>query len=53
MEDFIKTVAPNIWAYRTRFIQSLADTWQLFLIPGLISFFLGIFFGVILTITRK
>ena len=53
MENFIKTVAPNIWAYRTRFIQSLLDTWSLFLIPGIISFILGIFFGVVLTITKK
>ena len=53
MENFIKTVAPNIWAYRTRFIQSLIDTWSLFLIPGIISFILGLFFGVVLTITKK
>ena len=53
MSDLIATVAPNLWAYRARFGQSVKETCLLFIIPGIISFFLGMLLGVILTITHK
>lgn len=53
MGSFLSILAPNLWAYRARFFQSCKETILLFLIPGLISFVLGLFFGVILTITKK
>ncbi|MBQ0072466.1 MAG: ABC transporter permease [Spirochaetales bacterium] len=53
MSDFIKMIAPNLYAYRARFGTSCIQTLQLFLIPGVFSFLIGMFFGVILTVTRK
>ena len=53
MGNFIQHIAPNLWAYRTRFLQSSRETFLLFLIPGVISFVLGLFIGVLLTITKK
>ncbi len=53
MNSFIKMVAPNLYAYRERFILSCGQTSLLFIIPGLISFILGMFFGIILTVTRE
>lgn len=53
MEQLIKDFLPNVYAYRTRFFQSCEATWQMFLIAGSISFVLGLFFGVLLTITKE
>ena len=53
MSEFISTIAPNLWAYRARFGQSVRETCLLFIIPGVISFFFGMIFGVILTVCRK
>ena len=53
MTDLIMKIAPNLWAYRARFSQSVRETLLLFIIPGVISFFLGMLLGVILTITKK
>ena len=52
MRNLFRDIAPNLYAYRTRFWTSCGQTALLFLIPGVISFFLGMFFGVILTISR-
>ena len=52
MNNFFKDIAPNLYAYRTRFFKSCGDTALLFIIPGIISFFFGMFFGVLLTVTR-
>ena len=52
MSNFFKDIAPNLYAYRTRFFKSCGDTALLFIIPGIISFFFGMFFGVLLTVTR-
>lgn len=51
--EFIKNIAPNLYAYRQRFALSCQQTALLFIIPGIISFFLGLVFGIILTVTRK
>ena len=53
MANIIESIAPNLWAYRARFAQSCRETFLLFLIPGVIAFILGLFFGVLLTVTRK
>jgi len=53
MVEIIENIAPNLWAYRARFMQSCKETFLLFLIPGLISFALGLLLGVVLTVTRK
>ena len=52
MNNLFKDIAPNLYAYRTRFFKSCGDTALLFIIPGIISFFFGMFFGVLLTVTR-
>ena len=52
MVEFIKAVMPNVYAYRSRFFQSCEATLQMFVIAGLISFALGLLFGVVLTVTR-
>lgn len=53
MEDLIIKIAPNLWAYRARFAQSCRETALLFIIPGIISFVIGLLFGVVLTVTKK
>ena len=53
MVEFIKAVMPNVYAYRSRFFQSCEATLQMFVIAGLISFALGLLFGVVLTVTRE
>ncbi len=52
MEELIKQIMPNVYAYRTRFFTSLEQMLQMFLIAGVISFVLGLFFGVLLTVTK-
>ena len=53
MVEFIKAVMPYVYAYRSRFFQSCEATLQMFVIAGLISFALGLLFGVALTVTRE
>ena len=53
MVEFIKAIMPNVYAYRSRFFQSCEATLQMFVIAGLISFALGLLFGVVLTVTRE
>lgn len=52
MEEFIKEIMPNVYAYRTRFFTSIEQMLQMFVIAGCISFVLGMLFGVILTVTK-
>lgn len=51
--QFLKTIAPNLYAYRERFASSCLQTLLLFLIPGLFAFVIGMTFGVLLTVTRR
>ena len=53
MEQMIKDIMPNVYAYRTRFFQSCEATLEMFLKAGAIAFVLGLLFGVVLTITRE
>ncbi len=52
MSSFFESIAPNLYAYRARFFTSLGQTALLFIIPGFIAFVLGLFLGVVLTVTR-
>ena len=53
MSSFIEKIAPNLYAYRERFLLSLSQSALLFIIPGVIAFIIGLALGVILTVTRK
>ena len=53
MEEFIKQIAPNLYAYRTRFFTSCQATGEMFLKAGIIAFLIGMLFGVLLVITKK
>ncbi len=51
--NFIKTILPNVSKHPEIFFQALRDTFIMVLWSGAISFILGLFFGVILTVTKK
>ena len=53
MEEWIKAVAPYLYTYRTKFFAACSATFQMFWKAGLIAFAIGLFFGVILVITKK
>lgn len=53
IDELLKQYVPNLYAYRDRFVQSLEATGEMFLKAGLIAFILGLFFGVILVVTKK
>lgn len=50
--EWLETVMPNVADYWDRFVTSCQATAQMFLIAGVISFVLGLFFGVVLTVTK-
>ena len=52
-EQLIKQIAPNLYAYRDRFFTSFQATFEMFAKAGIIAFVIGMFFGVLLVITRK
>ena len=51
-EQLIEQIAPNLYAYRDRFFTSFAATFEMFAKAGIIAFVVGLFFGVLLVITR-
>lgn len=53
MAEWLEQWMPNVADYWERFITSCQATWQMFIIAGSISFVLGLFFGVVLTVTKK
>ena len=53
MPAFLKSWAPNVWAYRVKFLASVEATAQMFLIAGAFTLLCGFFFGILLTVTRK
>ena len=53
MEQLIRDLAPNVYAYRNKFWSSCEATWQMFVYAGIFAFLFGLLFGVILTVTRK
>ena len=52
MEEFVRTVAPNLWTYRDKFLKSFSATFEMFWKAGLIAFVVGLFFGVLLVVTK-
>lgn len=52
METFSE-LFPNVMLYWDRFTQSISATFQMFLIAGAIAFIIGLFFGIVLTVTKK
>lgn len=53
IEQLLRTWAPNLYAYRDRFLTSLSATGEMFLKAGLIAFVVGMLFGIILVVTRR
>lgn len=53
MAALIKEWAPNVWAYRVKFMTSCEATVQMFLIAGAFTLLFGFFFGILLAVTRK
>ena len=53
MEEFIRTAAPNLYTYRDKFAKSFSATFEMFWKAGLIAFVIGLFFGVLLVVTKK
>lgn len=53
MVEILKQWAPNVWAYRMKFITSCEATVQMFLISGALTLVFGFLFGILLTVTRK
>ncbi len=53
MEQIIKDIMPNVYAYRARFFTSCEATFRMFLYAGLISFAIGLLFGILLTVTKE
>ncbi|MGO4936951.1 methionine ABC transporter permease [Fundicoccus sp. Sow4_H7] len=52
MSTTLQELAPNLFDFWDEFIKSIIETLQMFGIAGIISFVLGIFFGVIFVITK-
>lgn len=52
MPTTLQELAPNLFDFWDEFIKSIIETLQMFGIAGIISFVLGIFFGVIFVITK-
>ncbi len=53
MAEIFKQWAPNVWAYRAKFVSSCEATVQMFVTAGGIAFVLGALFGVVLAVTRR
>jgi len=51
--DFIEKIFPNLYSYWYKFLSNCAATFQMFLISGLISFAIGLIFGVFLIVFKK
>lgn len=53
MAQAIEALMPNVYVYRADLIKNCIATLQMFVISGVISFVIGLFFGIILTVTRE
>lgn len=52
MSEFLRSFMPNVMDYSDKLLENVLATLQMFFISGLFSFVIGIFFGVIIVITR-
>lgn len=53
MLDVVQKIMPNVMNLLDEFPNSILQTLQMLLIPGLLSFLFGTLFGVILTVTKR
>jgi D-methionine transport system permease protein len=53
MEEFLNNLIPNVMSKVPEFLDSIVDTLIMVGISGVISFAFGLFFGVIVTVTKK
>ena len=53
MEAWIKNIAPYLYTYRAKFFTACSATFEMFWKAGLIAFVIGLFFGILLVITKK
>ena len=51
--SFLYTIAPNLDRLGGELVKCFGQTLKMLAVSGSISFFLGLFFGVVLIITRK
>ena len=51
--SLIYTIFPNLEKFGTEFFKSIGDTCSMVIISGIVSLFIGLFFGVVLTVTKK
>lgn len=51
--SLIYTIFPNLVKFGAEFIKSIGDTCIMVIAAGIFSFFIGVFFGVVLTVTKK
>ena len=53
MAELLKQWLPNVVAYKSRFLASLSQTFQMTVRSGIIAFVIGLTLGVILTVCKK
>lgn len=53
MDALMKQWTPNLYKYQDRFIQSMEATVEMFWKAGSIAFVIGLFFGILLVVTKK
>jgi D-methionine transport system permease protein len=53
MAEFFESVMPNVYAYRDKLLTNSVATLQMFLLSGVFAFAIGLFLGILLTVTRK
>ena len=51
--SFLYEIAPNLEFLQGELLKSMKQTFQMLFISGTIAFFLGLFFGVLLVVTKK
>ena len=53
MQAWIKEIAPNLYTYRAKFFTACSATVEMFWKAGLIAFVIGLFFGILLVVTKR
>ena len=53
MLELIYQIFPNMEKFQSEFVTSIFQTFWMVVLSGVISFFIGTFFGVVLTVTKK
>ena len=53
LENVLRAIVPNLYKYREKFFDSLSATGEMMLKAGLITFVLGMLFGITLVVTKK